>query len=161
MESKTLSLIQKIIVVVIALIAAFYYISIMNSTNEDTGSIDGMMRFTYIILVIALIGTVLVWLKDLIMHPKKLVQTLVFAAIFLIIILFAKYGLASNSPEHYANGISINATTSNWVDTGLYTFYILAVIAILLMILSPVFTLMGAGKSNNVAIDEISEGTEE
>ncbi len=151
MDSKTLNLIQKIIVVVIALIAAIYYISIMKAGEGETGSIDGMLRFTYIILVIALIGTVLVWLKDLIMHPKKLMQTLIFVGVFVVIVLFAKYGLASDEAVQYSNGMKIDANTSNWVDTGLFTFYILAVIAILLMFLSPVFSMFSGGKSTAVA----------
>jgi preprotein translocase subunit SecY len=155
MDSKNLNILQKIIVIVIAAIAAFFYISIMKNTDEAGGSIDGMLRFTYIILVIALIGTVLVWLKDILLHPKKLIQTLIFVGIFVLIVLFAKYGLASNEPVQYANGMKIDGNTSNWVDTGLFTFYILAAIAILLMFLSPVLSLVSGNGSN--ASDVIEE----
>ncbi len=157
MESKTLSLLQKVIVGVIAVIAAFFYVSIMKNTEEAGGSIDAMLRFTYIILVIALIGTLLVWLKDIISHPKKLMQTLIFVGLFALIVLIAKFALASNQAVDYYPNIHVDAATSNWVDTGLYTFYILAAAAILLMFLSPVLSLLGGGSSNTSSVEEIEE----
>jgi len=159
MESKTLSLLQKVIVGVIAVVAAYFYISIMKNTEEAGGSIDAMLRFTYIILVIALIGTLLVWLKDILSNPKKLMQTLIFVGLFALIVLIAKFALASNQAVDYYPNIHVDATTSNWVDTGLYTFYILAVAAILLMFLSPVLSLMGGGSSK--VSDSYEEETEE
>ena len=163
MNSKTLSLIQKIIVVVIAAIAAFFYISIMKNTEEAGGSIDSMLRFTYVILVLALVGTVLVWFKDIISHPKKLMQTLVFVGLFALVVLIAKFVLASKEAVDFSPTLHVDANTSNWVDTGLYTFYILGALAILLMFLSPVLSMLGGG-SKSVAAEveqEVEEAQEE
>jgi len=157
MNSKTLSLIQKIIVIVIAVIAAFFYINIMKNPEEAGGSIDGMLRFTYFILVLTLIGAALVWLKDILSNPKKLMQTLIFVGLFALVVLVAKYMLASNQPVDFSSKLHIDANTSNWVDTGLYTFYILAAVAILLMFLSPVLSLMGGGHKAVEAVEEVFE----
>jgi len=160
MNSKTLSLIQKIIVIAIAAIAAFFYISIMKNTEEAGGSIDSMLKFTYFILVLALIGTVLVWLKDIISHPKKLMQTLIFVGLFALVVLIAKFVLASKEAVDFTPTLHVDAKTSNWVDTGLYTFYILGAVAILLMFLSPVLSALGAG-NKSVATTTVEEEVEE
>ncbi len=161
MDSKTLSLFQKIIVGVIAAIALYFYISIMRNTEEADGSIDGMLRFTYVVLALALIASVIVWLKDIITNPKKLMQTLVFVGLFALVVLIAKYVLASNEPVDYYPNIHVDANTSNWVDTGLYTFYILGFIAIALMFLSPVLSLIGSGGSSSSSAVEESDEVEE
>ena len=158
MNNKSLNLIQKLIFIVIAAIAAYFYIMILIN-KEDTKALsaplNGMLNFTYVILVLTLVGAVLVWLKDIITHPKKLMQTLIFVGLFALVVLIAKYALASNKAVTYSPSLSIDANTSNWVDTGLYTFYILAAIAILLMFLSPVFSLIGGGTSK--AVQEVEE----
>jgi len=162
MDNKTLSLIQKIIFIVIAAIAAYFYIMILiNKEDPDALSapLNGMLRFTYVILVLTLVGAALVWLKDIITHPKKLMQTLIFVGLFALVVLVAKYALASNEPVKYSPSLSIDANTSNWVDTGLFTFYILAGIAILLMILSPVLSIMGSG--NRKIVHETVEGDQD
>ena len=146
MENK-INLILKIIVGVIAIIALYFYVSIMKNPEEAGGAIDSMLRFTYVVLVLALIATILVWLQDIISHPKKLMQTLVFVGLFALVVLIAKYALASNEAVDYYPNIHVDAHTSNWVDTGLFTFYILAFAAIALMFLSPVLSLLGGGST--------------
>jgi len=157
MNSKTLSLIQKIIVIVIAVIAVFFYVKIMKNPEEAGGYIDNMLRFTYVVLALALLGTVLVWIKDIVTNPKNLMQMLVYLGLFALVVLIAKFVLASNEPVVYGSKLKIDAETSNWVDTGLYTFYILAVIAILLMLLSPVLSLVGGGHKAVEAVEEVFE----
>ncbi len=160
MDNKTLSLLQKIIVGIIAIVALYFYVSIMRNTEEADGSIDAMLRFTYVVLVLALIATVLVWLKDIVSHPKKLMQTLIFVGLFALVVLIAKFGLASNEAVDYYPNIHVDANTSNWVDTGLYTFYILGFAAIALMFLSPVLSLISGGSASATS-DEEAEFEEE
>jgi uncharacterized membrane protein YhaH (DUF805 family) len=158
MDTKSLSIIQKVIIGIIAVIAAFFYISIMKN-EEAGGAINGMLYFTYFVLGVTLLGTILVWFKDILMHPKKLKQTGIFDALFLLIVVIARY-FASDKGVRYSNGLEIDANTSKWVDTGLFTFYILAAVAILLMFLSPVLPMIGGKNNNEVVEEEIIENEE-
>ena len=142
MNSK-ITLINKIIVGIIAVIGLIFYIMIMKDSDNAGGAIDGMLKFTYFVLLIAVLASIWVWLKEMVSHPGKLKQTAIVTIIFLLIVAIAKYGLASNKAEHYYPNIDVDPVTSNWVDTGLYTFYILGTIAVLLMFLSPVLSAIG------------------
>jgi len=148
MKDQKLNLINKIIVGVIAVIGAILYFLIMKNSDND-GVIDMMLNFTKLVLLIAVLVSVWVWFKEMLSHPAKLKQTAIVTVIFLAIVLFSKYVLASNQPAHYYPNIDVDANTSNWVDTGLYTFYILGTFAILLMFLSPVLSMIGGGKSSS------------
>ena len=159
MENKSLSLTNKIIVGIIAVIGLIFYIMIMKDTEDAGGYIDGMLKFTYAVLAFTLLASVWVWFKEMLSHPEKLKQTALVTVLFLVIVAIAKYVLASNQPAHYKPNINVDAATSNWVDTGLYTFYILGTIAVLLMFLSPVLSGIGMGK--NKASEEYEEEYEE
>ena len=152
---KSLSLTNKIIVGIIAAIGLFFYIMIMKDTEDAGAYIDGMLKFTYVVLAITLLASVWVWFKEMLSHPEKLKQTGLVTILFLVIVAIAKYVFASNQPVHYKPNINVDATTSNWVDTGLYTFYILGTVAVLLMFLSPV--LSGIGMGGNKASEEVIE----
>lgn len=161
MENKKINLITKIIVGIIAVVGLIFYIMIMQNPDNADAAIDYMLNFTYIVLGFAVLLTFWVWLKELLSHPQKLKETAIVSIIFLGIVLFAKYVLASNQPEHYYPNINIDATTSNWVDTGLYTFYILGAIAVLLMFLSPLLSKLadsGSKSSNNEDMTEEAIG---
>jgi len=98
---------------------------------------------------------------DVISHPEKLKQTGVVTSVFLLVVVVSKFAFASSKPEQLTSKISIDGNTSSWIDTGLYTFYILGFLAILLMFLSPFLSGFG-GKSSNVEelVEEISEDVE-
>ena len=155
---KKISLTSKIIVGVIAVIGLLFFIMIMKDTEEAGGSIDGMLKFTYLVLALTVLASVWVWLKEMFSHPDKLKQTAIVTVLFLAIVAIAKFVLASNKAEHYYPNIDVDAKTSGWVDAGLYTFYILGTIAVLLMFLSPV--LSGFGSKKAIA-DEYEEEYEE
>ncbi len=153
MENKTLKLVRNGLVLVIALIALFFFIKVASNKDDLTGdafqgAMNGMLYFTYIVLAAATLMAVFIWFAEMFTHPKKLVEFLISAGLFLFVVLIAKFALASNQAVQYSDKLKISASTSNWVDTGLYTFYILAVIAILAMILSPLLTGFGAWGSN-------------
>ncbi len=158
MENKTLSLTSKIIVGIIAVIGLVFYIMIMSDTENADSAINNMLMFTYVVLAITVLASLWVWFKEMLSHPEKLKQTTIVTVLFLLIVAIAKYGLASNQPAHYYPNIDVDASTSNWVDTGLYTFYILGTIAILLMFLSPV--LSGIGFGGNKTVEEYEEELE-
>ncbi len=157
--NNKITLINKIIVGIIAVIGLIFYIMIMKDSDNAGGAIDGMIKFTYFVLLIAVLASIWVWLKEMISHPEKLKRTAIVTIIFLAIVAIAKYVLASNEAEHYYPNIDVDAVTSNWVDTGLYTFYILGTIAVLLMFLSPVLSL--AGEKRTGSVEEYEEEYDE
>ncbi len=155
MENKTLNLITKIIVGLIAIVGFILFVMIMKDTENAGGVIDAMLNFTYLVLAIAVVASVWVWFKELISHPEKLKQTALVTIAFLAVVAIAKFVFASNEPVHYYPNINVDANTSNWVDTGLFTFYILGTVAVLLMFLSPVLSMLGGNKAQAVADEEI------
>jgi len=63
-------------------------------------------------------------------------KTLISVGVFLAIIIIS-YVLADSTPMQLPDeGGMLSESGSKWVGTGLYTFYILAVVAILLMVFS-------------------------
>ena len=159
MESKTLNLIGKIIIGIIAVIAVIFFIPIIRNPHDSDTAIDGMITFTKFVLIITIIIATFVWVKDIVTHPKKLVQTAISAGIFLLVVLIAKYALASNKAADFGKH-HIDAGTSNWIDTGLYTFYILGAVAVLLMFISPVLSMFAPNATAN-AVGEIEEEIDE
>ncbi len=154
MENKTLNLITKIIVGIIAVVGFILFVMIMKDQENADPYINTMLNFTYLVLGITVLASIWVWLKELISHPEKLKQTFIVTMLFIGIVSIAKYGFASNEPAHYYPNINVDANTSNWVDTGLFTFYILGTIAVLLMFLSPALSMIGGGKSKNAGYDD-------
>jgi len=167
MENKTLKLIRSGLVLVIALIALFFFIKVFLNSDDTmndalNSAMNGMLYFTYIVLAAAALMAVFIWFAEMFSHPKKLVEFLISAGLFLLVVLVAKFALASNSPVKYNENLQINANTSNWIDTGLYTFYILAVIAIIAMILSPILSGMGGNrKPEEIPLDDENISIEE
>ena len=155
MENKTFKIIRNVLVLVIAVIALLFFVQIVINYSGDEkmndalkGAINGLFYVTYVVLAATVLMAVFVWFAELFTHKKKLVEFIISAALFLMVILIAKYVLASNEPVTYNSNLKVDANTSNWVDTGLFTFYILAVIAILSILLSPLLTGFGAWGSD-------------
>jgi NADH:ubiquinone oxidoreductase subunit 6 (subunit J) len=172
MENKTFNIIRKVLVLVIAVIALLFFVQILINSGDGEvndalqGAIDGLFYVTYVVLASTVLMAVFVWFAELFTHKKKLVEFGISAGLFIMVILIAKYVLASNDPVTYNSNLKIDAATSNWVDTGLFTFYILGVIAILSIVLSPLLTGFGSWgsekKLEEIPIeDEVEEGEEE
>lgn len=159
MKNKNIKYIGMGIIGILALIALFFFVSIAKDVDNAGGAIDGFISYTFFVLAIAVLATVAAWLMDVIAHPSKLKQTGVAAIAFLVVVGIAKFAFASNKGEQLTSKLFVDAKTSNWIDTGLYTFYILAIIAILLVFLSPVLTSFG-GKSS-LAVEELADDVEE
>ena len=153
MDNKTFKLIRTVLVFAIALIALLFFVQIVAKSGGEIsdsleGAINGLFYVTYVVLAVAVLMSVFLWFSELFSHKKKLVEFAISAALFLMVVLIAKYVLASNEPVTYSPTLKIDGNTSNWVDTGLYTFYMMAIIAILSILLSPLLTGFGAWGSN-------------
>jgi len=158
---KNIKYIQMAIVGILAIIALIFFVSIAKDVKHSGDAINGFITYTFVVLAIAIFATVIVWLMDVISHPEKLKKTGIAIIAFLAIVAIAKFIFASNNPEQLTSKLSIDGNTSSWIDTGLFTFYILGFIAILLMFLSPFLSGFSNKSSNQEElIEDISEDVE-
>ena len=101
---------------------------------KETGSgIDAFIYTAYVIFALVLIAVVIFGLKGLLSGNIK--NTLIILGAF-VVIVGVSYGLADNNQLTLANGELLTESNSKWIGAGLYTFYILAIIAIGSMIIS-------------------------
>ena len=127
----------KIVGLILSLIgAALLGMMIMKGDDviKETGSgIDAFIYTAYVIFALVLIAVVIFGLKGLLSGNIK--NTLIILGAF-VVIVGVSYGLADNSQLMLANGELLTESKSKWIGAGLYTFYILAIIAIGSMIIS-------------------------
>lgn len=127
----------KIIGLILSLIgAAILGMMIMKGDDiiKETGSgIDAFIYTAYVIFALVLISVVIFGLKGLLSGNIK--NTLIILGAF-VVIVGVSYGLADNNQLTLANGELLTESNSKWIGAGLYTFYILAIIAIGSMIIS-------------------------
>jgi peptidoglycan/LPS O-acetylase OafA/YrhL len=101
---------------------------------KETGSgIDAFIYTAYVIFALVLIAVVIFGLKGLMSGNIK--NTLIIIGAF-VVIVGVSYGLADNNQLTLANGELLTESNSKWIGAGLYTFYILAIVAIGSMIIS-------------------------
>ena len=132
---KSLSTLTKLVVFLIALVAALIYVLILRTENQVY--IDYSILLTKFLLYVMAILALVVWIKDIFSSKKSLIYTLVSLGVFLFIVLIA-YLSASNEPYKLGDKV-FSASVSKWADTGLYTFYILFGISVLLLVVSALF----------------------
>lgn len=95
--------------------------------------IDGILYVAYITLAITLVFVLFYVLKGIFAGDIK--KTLISVGAFLLIVAIS-YVLADGNPMPMQEGEMLSASGSKWVGTGLYTFYILAVLAVASMVFS-------------------------
>ena len=101
---------------------------------KETGSgVDGFLYTAYIIFVLVLISVVVFGFKGLMSGNIK--NTLITIGSFILIVALS-YGLADSNQLTLANGELLSEANTKWIGAGLYTFYILAIVAIGSMIVS-------------------------
>lgn len=101
---------------------------------KETGSgIDAFIYTAYVIFALVVIAVVIFGLKGLMSGNIK--NTLIILGAFIVVVGIS-YGLADNNQLTLANGELLTESNSKWIGAGLYTFYILAIIAIGAMIVS-------------------------
>ena len=121
----------KIIGIVLGLLGVVFMAMLLTG-NES--AMDWLIYTGYIVLLVVVLMVLLFVLKGVFTGDIK--KTFLSVGVFLAIIMLA-YVLADNSPMPLPDeGGMLSESGSRWVGTGLYTFYILAVVAILLMVFS-------------------------
>ncbi|WP_310991515.1 hypothetical protein [Aequorivita marina] len=100
----------------------------------ETGEgVDGFLYVAYITFAITILFVLFFVLKGIFAGNIK--STLLSIGAFLLVVAIS-YVLADGSPMQMPEGDVLSASGSKWVGTGLYTFYIMAILAIGSMVLS-------------------------
>ncbi|WP_228236945.1 hypothetical protein [Allomuricauda sp. M10] len=132
--------IVKIALIAIGLISAVLWFSLPSAEDPDaisSGSMNFMFIIMYILLAIAVIAALFFGLTKLLSTPGSLKKTL-FALGGLAIVVAISYGLSSNNApvveEMASRGITTTEGTVKNIGMGLNVFFILTVVAVVLMV---------------------------
>lgn len=121
--------IVKIAAVVLSLLGILFFVLLsVNSDAEDNSWITPMIYTGYIAIIACVVLVAVFVLKNLFTHPAQLKRALIVIGIFLGVLLLS-YIMADDS-EVNANGIVYSGSTTKWVGTGIFAFYILGLVAI-------------------------------
>lgn len=130
--------ILKIVALVLGVIGAILLAMIWFKGDDEVianwqSGMDYYMYVAYIIFAIVLFFVVIFVLKGI--AGGNIKKTLMSLGAFLLVVVIA-YVLATGVETPMRDGKVLSASGSKWVGTGLYTFYILAIVAIGSMIFS-------------------------
>lgn len=120
------------IVALLLSVAGIIFLAMIISKGDtvvtETGAgVDGYLYIAYITFAITLLFVLFFVLKGV--FEGNIKSTLLSVGAFLLVVLIA-YLLADGTPMAVQDGEMLSASGSKWVDTGLYTFYIMAILAI-------------------------------
>lgn len=136
----------KIISAIISVLAAFFLLRIIGSGDDDIkmaatmgdfSAVSPLVELARIVIFITIATTLIFSLLGLFSDRTKLKKAAISIGLFLCVIGIS-YVLSEGVETPLKDGEVLSASGSKWVGTGIRTFYILAVIAIGLMIFSGV-----------------------
>jgi len=136
--------IVKIISAVTGVLAAFFLLRIigtgdddikMAATMGDFGAVSPLVELARIVLVLTVAITLIFTLRGLFSDLAKLKKAGIAIGLFLAVV-FLSYALSDGVETPLKDGEMLSASSSKWVGSGIRTFYILAVLAIGLMLVS-------------------------
>ena len=136
----------KIISAIISILAAFFLLKIigtgdddikMAATMGDFSAVSPLVELARIVIFITIATTLIFSLLGLFSDRAKLKKAAISVGLFLCVIGIS-YVLSEGVETPLKDGEVLSASGSRWVGTGIRTFYILAVIAVSLMIFSGV-----------------------
>ena len=136
----------KIISAIIGLLAAFFLLRIigigddeikMAATAGDFGAVSPLVELARIVLIITVSVTLIFTLLGLFSDSAKLKKASISVGLFIVVIAIS-YLLSDGVETPLKDGEVLSASGARWVGTGIRTFYILALIAISLMLFSGV-----------------------
>jgi len=137
--------ILKIVAIVISLLAAVWLVRIVlagdtaiaDSVDLQSSLVTPFIYIAYVIFAVALVFVLVFVIKNLFSNPAGLKSTLIGIAAFAAVIVIS-YVLASGKETPLKDGEVLSEAASKWVETGIYAFYIMAIIAIGAMVFSGV-----------------------
>jgi len=136
----------KIISAVIGVLAAFFLLRIIGTGDEDIkmaatmgdfGTVSPLVELARIVLFFTVAVTLIFTLLGLLSDPAKLRKAAISIGLFLIVIAIS-FILSDGVETPLKDGDVLSANGSKWVGTGIRTFYILALVAIGMMLFSGV-----------------------
>ena len=107
----------------------------MNASQGDFSAVSPLISIAQVTLFLTVAATLIFSLKALFANTEKLKKALIFIGIFLLIVGVA-YISSSGVETPLKDGKFLSESGSRWVETGIRTFYILSISAILSMVLS-------------------------
>tara|TARA_B100001057_G_C22802974_1_gene932272 strand:+ start:1252 stop:1701 length:450 start_codon:yes stop_codon:yes gene_type:complete len=134
----------KIISAVIGVLAVFFLLRIVGTGDDDIkmaatigdfGAVSPLVELAKIVLILTVAITLIFTLRGLFSDLAKLKKAGIAIGMFLAVLLLS-YALSDGVETPLKDGEMLSASGSKWVGTGIRTFYILAVLAICLMLVS-------------------------
>ena len=109
----------------------------MNASQGDFSKVSPLISIAQVTLFLTIAATLIFSLKALFANSEKLKKALIFIGIFIFIIAVA-YISSTGVETPLKDGKLLSESGSRWVETGIRTFYILSISAILSMVFSGV-----------------------
>ena len=109
----------------------------MNASQGDFSVVSPLISIAQVTLFLTVAATLIFSLKALFANIEKLKKSLIFVGIFVFIVGVA-YVSSSGVETPLKDGKFLSESGSRWVETGIRTFYILSIFAILSMAFSGV-----------------------
>ena len=113
----------------------------MNASQGDYSVVSPLISIAQVTLFLTVAVTLIFSLKALFANTEKLKKALIFVGIFVFIVGVA-YVSSSGVETPLKDGKFLSESGSRWVETGIRTFYILSISAILSMAFSGVKSLI-------------------
>ena len=109
----------------------------MNASQGDFSVVSPLISIAQVTLFLTVAATLIFSLKALFANSEKLKKALIFIGVFVFIVGVA-YVSSSGVETPLKDGKFLSESGSRWVETGIRTFYILSIFAILSMAFSGV-----------------------
>lgn len=130
----------KIIVLIIGLIALFFLARIMMIGDEaiasdeaNQGIVSSYIMLSIIVLIVTALIALLFSLKNILSSSEKMKSALKAVGALVIVVAIA-YFLSGGTEQTLDGGEILTASQSHWIETGIRTFYILVIVAIVTML---------------------------
>ena len=136
----------KIVSATIGVLAAFFLLRIIGTGDDDIkmaasmgdfGAVSPLVELARIVLLITISVTLIFTLLGLFSDPAKLKKAAISVGLFSVIIVIS-YLISDGIETPLKDGEVLSASAARWVGAGIRTFYILAALAIGLMLFSGV-----------------------
>lgn len=123
----------RLLVIVLSVLSIVFLATIMMADEHDGGMIVPIIYVSYLMLLIAIVFVLFYTFKNLASKKGELKKTFISIGAFLGVFLVA-FIFADGTAVPLKDGGEVSSFASKMVSTGLNAFYILALIAIGLMI---------------------------
>ena len=107
----------------------------MAASMGEYGKVSALVNLARIVISLSVVITLIFSLRGLFSDIKKLKKAAISVGFFLIVIMISFF-LSDGVETPMKDGEFLSAIVSKWVETGIRTFYLLATIALGLMIYS-------------------------